>query len=119
MRWDAGAAPEVSACCEHAIACPAVTLPLPCLPSTTFEPSTLSPPPSLFPHVQRCAAGSRKQEAAQVQRLLPQQQLQWKDGELQRLPQSAGLADGNFNGCDGDPFEFLPKWMSQNPLRSK
>jgi len=20
---------------------------------------------------------------------------------------------------DGDPFEFLPKWMSQNPLRSK
>ena len=48
----------------------------------------------------------------------------WKKGTLQPLLKKAGLnaksADGkDFNGYDGDPFEFLPKWMTQNPLRSK
>mmetsp|Transcript_16442 Transcript_16442/g.38059 ORF Transcript_16442/g.38059 Transcript_16442/m.38059 type:complete len:408 (+) Transcript_16442:683-1906(+) len=50
--------------------------------------------------------------------------LGWKKGTLQPLLEQAGLnvksADGaNFNGYSGDPFEFLPKWMSQNPMRSK
>ena len=44
----------------------------------------------------------------------------WKKGELQPLLTNAGLADNNnFNGYDGDPFEFLPKWMTANPLGDK
>ena len=52
----------------------------------------------------------------------------WKKGTLQPLLAKAGLnvkkpaAGGpgeDFNGYSGDPFEFLPKWMSQNPHRSK
>mmetsp|Transcript_9568 Transcript_9568/g.29692 ORF Transcript_9568/g.29692 Transcript_9568/m.29692 type:complete len:528 (+) Transcript_9568:123-1706(+) len=53
----------------------------------------------------------------------------WKKGTLQPKLEKAGLnvkkveADGSkgadFNGYAGDPFEFLPKWMTQNPLRSK
>lgn len=43
--------------------------------------------------------------------------LQWKSGELQPRLAAAGLrADGA--GYEGDPFEFLPKWMSANPLRT-
>jgi len=53
----------------------------------------------------------------------------WKKGTLHPILEKAGLnvkkteADGSpgadYNGYAGDPFEFLPKWMSQNPLRSK
>jgi cysteine synthase A len=44
----------------------------------------------------------------------------WKKGEFQPLLESAGLKSGDdFNGYDGDPFEFLPKWMTQNPLGDK
>ena len=42
--------------------------------------------------------------------------IMWKRGELQPILQKAGI---NVGGYDGDPFEFLPKWMSQNPMRSK
>ena len=42
--------------------------------------------------------------------------LKWKKGELQTIFARAKVAHGPY---DGDPFEFLPKWMSQNPLRSK
>jgi hypothetical protein len=47
--------------------------------------------------------------------------MMWKNEELQPLLQKAGVKGGedNYNGYEGDPFEFLPKWMSQNPLRSK
>ena len=51
--------------------------------------------------------------------------IKWKKSELQPLLEAAGAkpadgADGNeWNGYAGDPFEFLPKWMSQNPLRAK
>jgi len=45
--------------------------------------------------------------------------IQWKKGELQPKLEAAGLKKDNFNNYAGDPFEFLPKWMSQNPLRSK
>ena len=45
--------------------------------------------------------------------------IKWKKGELQPLLEKAGLKEADFNGYEGDPFEFLPKWMSQNPLRSK
>ena len=27
--------------------------------------------------------------------------------------------NGDWNGYGGDPFEFLPKWMTKNPLRTK
>ena len=45
-------------------------------------------------------------------------------GELQGVLEAAGIAprrDGGevWNGYTGDPFEFLPKWMSKNPLRAK
>ena len=55
----------------------------------------------------------------------------WKNGELAPILESAGvkLAGTVVDDGDGgtkfdyaykaDPFEFLPKWMSQNPLRSK
>jgi hypothetical protein len=52
--------------------------------------------------------------------------LKWKSGELQKVLAEAGVAYKNgdkdaFEGAtyDGDAFEFLPKWMSQNPLRTK
>ena len=47
--------------------------------------------------------------------------MQWKSGELQKTLEVAGLKEGsnNWGGYEGDPFEFLPKWMSQNPMRSK
>ena len=49
-------------------------------------------------------------------------------GELQAKLATEGLQpatvlDGEkrveWNGYDGDPFEFVPKWLSFNPLRSK
>lgn len=43
----------------------------------------------------------------------------WRKGELQPILENAGVKVGNFGGYEGDPFEFLPKWMTQNPLRSK
>eukprot|EP00746_Dinoflagellata_sp_MGD_P077408 gnl/MRDRNA2_/MRDRNA2_31062_c0_seq1.p1 gnl/MRDRNA2_/MRDRNA2_31062_c0~~gnl/MRDRNA2_/MRDRNA2_31062_c0_seq1.p1 ORF type:complete len:445 (+),score=91.43 gnl/MRDRNA2_/MRDRNA2_31062_c0_seq1:97-1335(+) len=43
----------------------------------------------------------------------------WKKGELQPILESAGLKKGNFGDYQGDPYEFLPKWMTANPLRSK
>ena len=43
--------------------------------------------------------------------------LQWKSGELQPTLRSAGL-EVNSDRYQGDPFEFLPKWMSANPLRT-
>lgn len=47
--------------------------------------------------------------------------MMWKKEELQKLFKKANIkgANGNFNNYSGDPFEFLPKWMTQNPLRSK
>jgi Cysteine synthase len=47
--------------------------------------------------------------------------MMWKKGKLQKMFKKANVksADGNFNNYSGDPFEFLPKWMTQNPLRSK
>ena len=47
--------------------------------------------------------------------------MMWKSGELQEKLQAAGAkpAEGDWNGYSGDPFEFLPKWMTANPLRSK
>jgi cysteine synthase len=42
--------------------------------------------------------------------------IMWKKGELQPILQKARVKVGDY---DGDPFEFLPKWMSQNPMRSK
>ena len=43
----------------------------------------------------------------------------WKKGELQPLLEEAGVKKNNFNDYIGDPFEFLPKWMSANPLGDK
>lgn len=45
--------------------------------------------------------------------------LMWKKGEIQPLFKEIGVCNDNFNNYEGDPFEFLPKWMTQNPLRSK
>jgi cysteine synthase A len=45
--------------------------------------------------------------------------IKWKNGELQPLLREAGVDKEDFGGYAGDAFEFLPKWMSQNPLRSK
>jgi cysteine synthase len=46
--------------------------------------------------------------------------LLWKKGDLQPLLDRAGLnRDCNYNGYLGDPFEFLPKWMTQNPHRAQ
>ena len=45
--------------------------------------------------------------------------MMWKKGELQPILEEAGLKKDDFNGYDGDPFEFLPKWMTQNPLGDK
>ena len=48
--------------------------------------------------------------------------MMWKKDELKPIFEAAGVQGGaskDFNGYSGDPFEFLPKWMVQNPLRSK
>ena len=48
--------------------------------------------------------------------------MKFKSGELQPLLEAAGLDNKGWEGDDkytGDAFEFLPKWMSQNPLRAK
>ncbi len=48
--------------------------------------------------------------------------IKWKSGELQQLFDAAGVAykkADDDESYEGDAFEFLPKWMSQNPLRSK
>lgn len=45
--------------------------------------------------------------------------MKWKKSELQPLLEKAGLKVDNFGDYKGDPFEFLPKWMTQNPLRDK
>ena len=51
--------------------------------------------------------------------------IMWKKGELQPKLEAANAkpptAEGatEWNGYAGDPFEFLPKWMTKNPLRSK
>lgn len=45
--------------------------------------------------------------------------IMWKKGTLQPILEEAGAKVDDFGGYDGDPFEFLPKWMSQNPMRSK
>lgn len=47
--------------------------------------------------------------------------MMWKKDELRKVFEEAGITGGNdnFNNYKGDPFEFLPKWMTQNPLRSK
>jgi len=43
--------------------------------------------------------------------------IKWKKGELQPLLDEAGIEyDKEFKG---DPFQFLPNWMMQNPLRAK
>jgi len=44
------------------------------------------------------------------------------DGDAMRgMLQKVGIngGNGNFNDYQGDPFEFLPKWMTQNPLRTQ
>ena len=47
----------------------------------------------------------------------------WKKGELQPLLETAGakpVGEPEWNGYAGnDPFEFLPKWMTKNPMRTK
>jgi len=46
--------------------------------------------------------------------------MKWKKGELQPVLETAGLkSKDELASYKGDPFEFLPKWMGQNPLRSK
>merc|ERR1712151_400983 len=44
----------------------------------------------------------------------------WNKGELQPLLIKAGVAtEESLAQYTGDPFEFLPKWVSQNPMRVK
>jgi cysteine synthase A len=45
--------------------------------------------------------------------------LMWKKGELQPILEQAGVKSYNFADYSGDPFEFLPRWMVQNPLGDK
>jgi len=50
--------------------------------------------------------------------------IKWKQGELQSILEAAGVkppgtGKDEWNGYQGDPFEFLPKWMTANPLRAK
>ncbi len=49
--------------------------------------------------------------------------MMWKkDGnQLRKKLMKVGIkgGNGNFNKYEGDAFEFLPKWMTQNPLRTK
>jgi hypothetical protein len=35
------------------------------------------------------------------------------------LAAAGAKPEGEWNGYKGDPFEFLPKWMTKNPLRTK
>lgn len=43
----------------------------------------------------------------------------WNKKTLQPILEKAGANIDNFGGYEGNAFEFLPKWMSQNPLRSR
>ena len=43
--------------------------------------------------------------------------IKWKNGELQSLFKASGIEWSD--EYQGDPFEFLPRWMSQNPLRTR
>ena len=43
----------------------------------------------------------------------------WNKKELQPVLEKAGVKVDDFGGYDGNAYEFLPLWMSQNPLRSK
>jgi cysteine synthase len=46
--------------------------------------------------------------------------MMWKKDRLQPILTEAGLAgEREFMGYQGDPFEFLPKWMTTNPLAEK
>jgi cysteine synthase A len=45
--------------------------------------------------------------------------MMWKKGEFQSVLEEAGLKNDNFGKYEGDPFEFLPKWMTANPLGDK
>jgi hypothetical protein len=48
--------------------------------------------------------------------------MMWKKGELQPLLEDAGVTKketNDFGDYSGDPFEFLPRWMTQNPLGDK
>jgi cysteine synthase len=45
--------------------------------------------------------------------------MMWKKNDLQPLLEKTGVVQKNFNNYAGDPFEFLPKWMTQNPLGFK
>eukprot|EP00013_Stygamoeba_regulata_P000267 CAMPEP_0177636486 /NCGR_PEP_ID=MMETSP0447-20121125/4466_1 /TAXON_ID=0 /ORGANISM="Stygamoeba regulata, Strain BSH-02190019" /LENGTH=510 /DNA_ID=CAMNT_0019138355 /DNA_START=202 /DNA_END=1734 /DNA_ORIENTATION=+ len=45
--------------------------------------------------------------------------IKWKSGDLQPILAAAGVPTDGFAAYKGDPFEFLPKWMTKNPLRSK
>jgi len=46
--------------------------------------------------------------------------IKWKAGELQEILKNAGVhGSDDWNGYKGDPFEFLPKWMTKNPMRTK
>jgi hypothetical protein len=51
----------------------------------------------------------------------PLPMLVWQRSQLKQrcLQQAAGVKNDNFGDYAGDSFEFLPKWMSQNPLRAK
>ena len=44
-----------------------------------------------------------------------------KNGELRKLMEAASAVSDaeKFDAYKGDAFEFLPKWMTQNPLRTK
>jgi cysteine synthase len=45
--------------------------------------------------------------------------MMWKKNDLQPLLEKTGVVQKNFNNYARDPFEFLPKWMTQNPLGFK
>jgi hypothetical protein len=45
--------------------------------------------------------------------------MMWKKGELQPLLEKDGLKNDNFGDYEGDPFKFLPRWMTANPLGDK
>lgn len=42
--------------------------------------------------------------------------MMWKKGTLQPMLDEANV---KYEGYEGDPFEFLPKWMTANPLGDK
>ena len=45
--------------------------------------------------------------------------LMWMKGELQPALREVLGKDVQFGNYEGDPFEFLPKWMTQTPLRDR